>query len=118
MTQKTSFILITLLAVALGGYFYLDSSGKFSKSAVIGNDVLAARFEQLSKSGNSSCSATFKDSIATMADAGRLQGSCCSPMDWHRYQEQVEGLQQFSRIPEIPSDPYDIEAGLAKKLIA
>lgn len=118
MTQKTSFIIITLLAAALGGYFYLDSSGKLSKPAVIGNDALAARFDVLSKSGNSSCSATFTDSIAGMADNERLQGSCCSPMDIHRYTEQIEGLRQYSNIPEIPADPYDIEAGLAKNLQA
>ncbi len=118
MNEKTTFGLILLLTVVLGGYFYLDSSGRLSKSSVVGNDALAARFEYLSQNGNSSCGGVFKDSVATMADDERLQGSCCSPMDFHRYQEQVEGLKQFSHIPEIPPDPYDIKAGLAKKLMA
>lgn len=53
-----------------------------------------------------------------MSDTDRLQGSCCSPMDIHRYEEQVTGLQIYKDILEIPSDPYDIDAGLAKKLKA
>lgn len=53
-----------------------------------------------------------------MPENARLQGSCCSPMSVHRYSEQVEGLKQYKDIPEIPADPYDIEAGLAKKLMS
>ena len=58
-----------------------------------------------------------------MPDDARLQGSCCSPMSMHRYSEQVEGLKKFKsvadqNIAEIPDDPYDIEAGLAKKLMS
>lgn len=37
-------------------------------------------------------------------------------MDLHRYIEQVEGLRKYSEIPEIPPDPYDIDATLAKTL--
>lgn len=81
------------------------------------NPFLQAKFDYLAKNGNSSCSSTFRDSIATMADDTRLQGSCCSPMTMHRYSEQVKGLKKYSHIPEIPPDPYDIEAGLAKKLM-
>ena len=39
-------------------------------------------------------------------------------MNLHRYIEQVEGLKKYKDVKEIPSDPYDIEAGLAKKLQA
>ena len=82
------------------------------------NDPLYAKFQLLSTVGNSSCSGDFKDSIASMPDSKRLQGSCCSPMSWHRYKEQVEGLKKFKDISDIPVDPYDIEASLAKKLQA
>lgn len=102
--------------VVLLGYFYLDSSGRLSRFSVVGSDVLAARFEELSKNGNSSCSASFTESIDGLADSERIQGSCCSPMNLHRYTEQVEGLRKFKDIPEIPPDPYDLEAGLAKSL--
>ncbi len=36
----------------------------------------------------------------------------------HRYVEQVEGLKTYAHIPDIPPDPYDIEAGLAQKLLS
>lgn len=78
--------------------------------------ALAPKFETLSKNGNSTCSAVFADSIDMMADTGRIQGSCCSAMDMHRYTEQIEGLRKYANIREIPPDPYDIDAGLAKQL--
>jgi len=78
---------------------------------------LDKRFEYLSTNGNSNCSAKFLDSIATMPAVARLQGSCCGPMDRHRYIEQVRALAKYSAIKDIPPDPYDIAAGLAQKLM-
>lgn len=78
---------------------------------------IVERFEFLSQNGNSSCSRSFRDSIADMPADARLQGSCCSEMDLHRYSEQVAGLKQYSDIPDIPPDPYDIATPLAQKLI-
>lgn len=77
-----------------------------------------AKFDYLSKNGNSSCSSSFRDSISTMPDNNRLQGSCCSPMNLNRYTEQTQGLQKYKNFQEIPPDPYDIKAGLAKELQA
>lgn len=79
--------------------------------------TLPAKSDYLSQNGNSSCSNSFKDLIQSLPAKERIKGSCCSPMNFHRYTEQVERLKKYSRIPEIPQDPYDIEAGLAKKLI-
>lgn len=76
------------------------------------------RFDYLSNNGNSNCSTKFMKSIATMFDDMRLQGSCCSPMDRTRYSSQVGGLKRYAAIAEIPPDPYDIAAGLAKQLMA
>ena len=52
-----------------------------------------------------------------MSDDERIQGSCCSPMDFHRYQEQVEGLKKYADVLQIPSDPYDVPVKLAKQLL-
>lgn len=103
-----------ILAFGIGVLFAQRSFnvGSFTEEA------LAAKFEKLSQNGNSSCSGDFKDSIDSMSDNARLQGSCCSPMNMHRYTEQVEGLKKYKNIKEIPSDPYDIDAGLAKKIKA
>lgn len=106
-----------MLGLLVAGGVYWRSQLNVSVPS-FANDALAARFEVLSKSGNSSCSATFTDSIAAMADSARLHGSCCSPMDKHRYMEQIEGLRKYSHIPEIPPDPYDVSVALAKKLQA
>jgi hypothetical protein len=78
-------------------------------------DPLDARFAFLSNHGNSTCSAVFTDSIAKMPVTARLQGSCCSPMDRHRYGEQLEALKKYAVISEIPPDPYDLAAGAAQK---
>ena len=121
------------LVILLGGYFYFSankplfnfspkqSSQQETKGSV--NEALAAKFDYLSKNGNSSCSGTFKDSIVPMDDNARLQGSCCSPMSVHRYSEQVEGLKEFKSTPgqnidKIPDDPYDIQARFAKELMS
>ena len=111
-------IAVVVAMLLIGGAYYLGTKPKGAPSVLMPDQAIAAKFDQLSKNGNSSCSGAFKDSIDTMPDTGRLQGSCCSPMDMHRYTEQVTGLQKYKDIPEIPSDPYDIDASLAKKLKA
>jgi hypothetical protein len=78
---------------------------------------IVKRFEFLSQNGNSSCSRSFRDSIAGMPAVAKLQGSCCTEMDLHRYSEQLAGLKQYSDISAIPPDPYDIAVPLAQKLI-
>lgn len=80
-------------------------------------DDLRARFEYLSTSGNSNCSRQFMEGIPSMPAEARLQGSCCSPMDFHRYGEQIEGLKALAEIELIPPDPYDIPAPLAARLM-
>ena len=78
------------------------------------SDELSKRNEYLSTHGNSSCSQSFMTSIPAMPAVGRLKGSCCSPMTLDRYTTQIKGLQKYKDVAEIPSDPYDIEAGLAQ----
>ncbi len=116
--NKNVQISIVLALLLIGGAWYLSFSKKDGSPPLVADTALAAKFDMLSKNGNSACSGAFKDSIDSMPDTGRLQGSCCSPMDIHRYTEQVTGLQKYKDIPEVPSDPYDIEASLAKKLKA
>ena len=126
--NKKILVLALIITAFIAGYFYFalskplfnfspkQSSQQETKGLV--NEALAAKFDYLSKHGNSSCSSAFRDSIASLPDNAHLQGSCCSPMSMHRYSEQVEGLKKYQNIAEIPPDPYDIEAKLAKKLMA
>jgi|SRR3989344_4396376 len=106
-------LILVVFAVLAGALF---SNWQINQSPAI-NKILASKFDNLSKNGNSSCSGDFYTSISSMSDDQRLQGSCCSPMSLHRYKEQVEGLKMYKNIKEIPDDPYDIEGGLAKKLV-
>jgi hypothetical protein len=116
--NKNVQISIALALLLVGGALYFSFSNNKENAPPLANTALAAKFQQLSQNGNSSCSGAFKNSITSMPDGARLQGSCCSPMNMHRYGEQVEGLKKYKDIQEIPSDPYDIDAGLAKKLQA
>ena len=122
--NKSLFVLLFLVALIpaafiLSSKFSLVKPATQDKSgAVLGEAESQEKFNYLSTNGNSSCSAAFSQSIATMEQEARLRGSCCSQMSMHRYSEQVEGLKKYSSIPQIPIDPYDIEAGLAKKLMS
>ena len=93
-------------------------AARASAPASAGADPHAGRFEFLSSNGNSNCSSIFLASIQTMPAGARLQGSCCGPMALHRYGEQIDGLKKFAGIAEIPPDPYDVEAPLARRLLA
>ncbi|MDP3880869.1 MAG: hypothetical protein Q8Q32_01655 [bacterium] len=112
--NKNIYIAIALAVILIGGvYLYAEDDVRHGAST-----ALAAEFERLSKNGNSTCSAVFKDSIMTMPDETHIQGSCCSPMSFHRYSEQIEGLTKYKDIREIPVDPYNVSADLAKELIS
>lgn len=108
--------------LAIGSILGLDrfssSSNPGDASAAAKPDSdLRAKFDYLSTHGNSNCSTQFLNSIPNMSDDQRLQGSCCSPMAFERYAEQIEGLGNYSSISSIPTDPYDIPVSLAKQLL-
>lgn len=119
---------VLFVAVLVMGYISLTNSPIFNFSPTNPNSdqetevaveqATRDKFTYLSQNGNSSCSSAFRDSINTMADSERLRGSCCSPMSLHRYNEQTEGLKEYQDVTEIPPDPYDIEAGQAKRLLS
>lgn len=120
--NRTKFFIATLILLGLG-YLYIAFAKPFNFSPNVQTQgpvkgVLATQFKYLSQNGNSSCSPDYTKSINDMPDNARLQGSCCSPMDYHTYSEQVEGLKKYKDIKEIPPDPYDIEAALAKRLMS
>jgi len=69
---------------------------------IVRADEVSKKFDFLKENGNSNCSQDFLDSIQTMPDAARLQGSCCGPMALRRYREQVAGLKAYAAITDIP----------------
>lgn len=118
MQKQYQIIAVVIFALLLSTtYFSANKNQNGEMKSHIASEAMAAKFDYLSQHGNSSCSATFQKSIPQMTDGNRIKGSCCSPMSLHRYSEQVESLKKYGSIPEIPTDPYDIDAGLAKKLM-
>lgn len=114
MNARSKLLWIALLILLVGAFFL---GTRFTRG---GNEAFAAgsleKFEYLSRQTSNQCGAQ-PQAIESSPDDSRLQGSCCSTMDLHRYQEQVQGLKKFSNIAQIPKDPYDIPASLAKELL-
>lgn len=113
---KFPFFLFLLLAAFLLGKLTAPDS-RTHPSPVAFAAGSQEKFDYLSNQRSNSCGLLASSVVATKKDEDRIQGSCCGPMDLHRYQEQVEALQQYATIPQIPEDPYDIPLPLAKELL-
>lgn len=117
-------LLLVVFALLLSRGISFFSFGRAPASPIANNSATnislvagsVEKFQYLSQQTSSSCSLQ-PETVLTYADEARLQGSCCSPMDLARYQAQVEGLESYSDIAQIPSDPYDVPASLAKELL-
>lgn len=117
--SQTKYLLIGFLPILTVGVFFIvnwNFGDNVKNIADISNDSLEEKFTMLSNANTNYCAPA--NVLNSKADGERMQGSCCSKMDFHRYEEQIEGLKQYSSIDVIPSDPYDIEISLAKRLIS
>ena len=96
---------------------YFVSAFKQSQTSqqLFSENDLKARFELLKNAKTNFCAGPAF--IDYKKDEDRLQGSCCSQMDFHRYAEQIEGLKKYSFIGLIPSDPYDVPVSTAKQML-
>jgi cytochrome oxidase Cu insertion factor (SCO1/SenC/PrrC family) len=86
-----------------------------SAQAAVTTAALKQRFALLSRQHSNKCSLR-PESLESIAVHGRLQGSCCSAMDFQRYVRQMHGLRAYARVPVIPADPYDVPVTLARRL--
>ena len=85
--------------------------------------ALAADFRILSQAhtdvyaylGNQQANTNYIDSLA---DSYYLQGACCNPIVYNHYVAQIAGLKNYSSIPIIPRDPYNVSASMAKQMIS
>ena len=102
-------IILSLLVIGL--IFVLTFN---NKSLVKETNALEQKFNLLNSANTNLCAGP---DILKKVNSDRLQGSCCSAMDFHRYKEQVEGLKKYENIDKIPSDPYDIPISLAEELL-
>src|SRR3989344_9567811 len=99
-----------LVLFAVGGFWVLSNQQEQHIE-----ENLEEGFAYLSNANTNACRGP--DFIDDMDEGARLQGSCCSPMDLHRYREQIEGLEEYAYIQEIPKDPYDIPVSQARELL-
>lgn len=104
-------LVVLLLTIAI-------PTQKHSSEIKIGSESseLEIKFASLSKARTNSCGGGA-NVVYSMPENGNLQGSCCSPMDLHRYEEQIEGLKRYSSYDIIPSDPYDVPVVWARETI-
>lgn len=106
-------ILLILSVLVTGLVVALFANRGFDEKEMIHHTN--AKFIELTANRNVACFGATR--IYSMSDGERLQGSCCSPMRLHRYEEQVEGLKEYANITQIPTDPYDISIAQAKELL-
>lgn len=112
---KFYFLILIFLAITIAGYYFLPNlqiTG--SSTQEIDEESLESKFNILSNSNTNICAGP---QFLTRVNSDRIQGSCCSAMDFHRYTEQINGLKKYSYIIKIPLDPYDIQKSLADELL-
>jgi hypothetical protein len=102
-------------AIAGGGDRARPEVGNAESSALAAPGT-PARFAYLARERSNRCNLQARELLGRPG-RGRLQGSCCSPMDEHAYAEQVRALRRYSHIRQIPRDPYDVPVALARRLL-
>jgi len=89
---------------------------------LLGSADMQLRFSVLSKANTDYCAnignrPAIAADMAQMTQESSLQGSCCSPMDRTRYEQQIHALKAYAHISQIPADPYNVPVSLAKMLL-
>ena len=97
---------VAAVAFAAGG----QSGTRSSRS------VRLNRFAYLAAQRSNRCDLQAR-AILSYPDSRRPQGSCCERMDRPSYMWQRRQLRRYRGIAQIPSEPYDIPARLAKQLL-
>ncbi len=113
---KSYSIIFVILAIILIYYLYNYSLSVITISQNPETETLEAKFALLSKANSNSCGGTF-NYVDSMPGDARIQGSCCSRMDFHRYSEQIDGLKKYSDYEIIPKDSYDVPVSVAQEML-
>jgi hypothetical protein len=109
-------VALVLAAAGVGLSWATNSDTPAEPTMSMGAGPTDARFAELTSAKSNYCSLDAQ-TVMGYPDDHRMQGACCNPMDRDKYRQQVDGLRRYAEIPEVPKDPYDIEAGLAKRLL-
>ncbi|KKU79549.1 MAG: hypothetical protein UY06_C0018G0005 [Candidatus Amesbacteria bacterium GW2011_GWA2_47_70] len=133
MNKKTLILVLTITAF-IAGYFYFalskplfnfspkQSSQQETKGLV--NEALAAKFDYLSKHGNSSCSGTFRDSIASMPIEAKLAKKLMADYDSIQLSAEEQKAYDYAMQNSDEKGPccckcwrWNVYGGLGKILI-
>ena len=109
--------IMIVIAVAVSVLFFFGTNTASAQSS-----PELTQFTALSHATTDQCAylgnqAAIYKSINSMPNDTYLQGSCCSPMVWNHYQQQIAGLKNYSNISAIPQNPYNISGGQAKQML-
>ena len=102
---------VPIAAVLLTGHTAIAQSGPE-----------AAQFNALSQATTDQCAylgdkTAIYDYVDSQANDTYFQGSCCTPMVYTHYVQQIAGLKNYSDVSAVPLDPYNVSVGLVKRLL-
>lgn len=120
--------LAVLLVAGTAAYYYnsnvmMMSGQAHGSPSAHDSTIMTSSFRVLSQAHTDVCAylgdqKANTNYINSLADDFYLQGSCCSPMDYNHYVTQIISLKNYSSIPILPRDPYNVSASLAKQMIS
>ena len=113
--RKFVYIILGVVLIGLIIFNYPGSSINTTNQETYTKE-LEAKFVVLSTANTNSCGGTF-DYVNSKSPDQRIQGSCCGPMNFHRYTEQIKELKKYSKYKIIPPDPYDVSVSSAQELL-
>lgn len=119
MKKTNKKYIIGIIIVVIGIFLIISNFNK--ESSIKEVNALEQKFNELNNEHSSVCAGP--GFIDNKGEKDRLQGACCSAMDFHRYKEQVEGISEIKKGYDkdanrlIPDDPYDIPVFLARELL-
>jgi hypothetical protein len=118
--NKYAFLITAIIAVVAIAASMLFFSGINTASAQSSPEL--TQFTALSRATTDQCAylgnqAAIYKSINSMPNDMYFQGSCCSPMVYNHYKEQIAGLKNYSNISAIPQNPYNVSLGQVKQML-
>ena len=108
-------LIVAASAVAAPRLLRGHSQQQARTEAISSTDSDRVRFDFLRRQHSNRCGMPAS-ALNAMAPDARLQGSCCFPMDFRSYVNQVRDLKRYAAVALIPKDPYDIPVSLGKRL--
>jgi len=118
MKKKSLLVIVLIFTLIFGylAYFWNGKTPNLTGNAFAAGSKEAFDYLSTTKSSTSSFCGLQPTTVDGFSDKDNIQGSCCGAMDFHRYKEQVGGLEKYKNISQIPEDPYNIPVTLAKEL--